>query len=69
VAENQHQYAGGGDPGTDAAESASDQMLTVGAQPGEQRARRDQEYQRARARMIVSGIARELWGSITTPHE
>jgi len=26
-----------------------DQMLTVGAQPGEQRARRDHEYQRARA--------------------
>jgi hypothetical protein len=49
VAKNQHKYAGGGDPGTDAAEPVPDQMLTVGAQPGEQRARRDHEYQRARA--------------------
>jgi hypothetical protein len=49
VAQNQHKHAGGGDPGTDAAESVPDQMLTAAPQPGEQRARRDHEYQRARA--------------------
>jgi hypothetical protein len=60
VPEHQHKYARGGDPGTDAGESVPDQVLTAGAQPRKQRARRDHEYQRARVFAAFDGLIVDL---------